>query len=365
MSAKDGMNYVAESAVKEVACKPGELNIAAVALDHGHIYGMSQGLVDSGAHVKWVYDPKPERVKTFQERFPQAKVARSLEEVLEDPEIKLVAAAAIPNERAPLGIQVMRAGKDYFTDKTPFTSLSQVDEARAVAGETGQKYIVNYSERIHSEASVLAQKIIEDGAIGKVVGMQGFGPHRHGAHGSRPDWFYKRAQYGGILCDIGSHHCDQFLAFSGATDAQILSARTANVRFKQYPELEDYGEAMLEGNNGASMYIRVDWLTPEGLPTWGDGRTFVVGTEGYLELRKYVNLSTGELEPSVFLVNQKERREFHPKGKVGYPFFPAFVRDILNRTETAMSQAHAFKAGELCVRMQAMADGLRMREVQS
>jgi predicted dehydrogenase len=210
MSAKDGMNYVAESSVKDVACKPGELVMASVALDHGHIYGMTQGMIEAGATLKWVYDPSPARVKTFLDKFPQAKVARTLDEVLEDPEVKLVNAAAIPCDRAPLGIKVMRAGKDYFTDKTPFTTISQVNEARQVAKETGRKYIVNYSERIHNEAAVLAEKIIKDGAIGKVVGMQGFGPHRHGPAGSRPDWFYKKAQYGGILCDIGSHHCDQF-----------------------------------------------------------------------------------------------------------------------------------------------------------
>lgn len=357
------MNYAPESAIKEVACEPGELMFAAVNLNHGHITGMTKCMIDAGATLKWVYDSDPKRVEAFRKTFPQAKPARSLDEVLEDPEIKLVNAAAIANERGPLGVKVMRAGKDYFTDKTPFTTLSQVEDARKAAAETGQKYIVYYSERIGVEAAVLAERMINDGAIGKVVGMQGFGPHRVGAPEGRPDWFYRKEQYGGILCDIGSHHCDQFLAFSGATDGQVLSARTANVRFKQFPELEDYGEALIEGDNGASMYIRVDWLTPEGLPTWGDGRSFIIGTEGYIEIRKYVNLSTQETEPSLFLVNQKETREYHPKGKIGLPFFAAFARDILNRTETAMTQAHAFKAGELCVRMQAMADGLRMRDV--
>ncbi len=360
MSAKDGMNYVAESSVKKMACEPGELVFAAVGLDHGHIYGMSQGILESGGTLKWVYDPESSRVKQFQEHFPQVRVARTLEEVLDDPEVKLVNSAAIPCDRGPLGVKVMQAGKDYFTDKAPFTTLEQIADARKASAETGRKYMVSFSERIHNEASVLAEKLIKDGAIGKVVGLQGFGPHRHGA--SRPDWFYRKAQYGGILVDLASHQCDQFFAYTGAREARVISARVANVRFKQFPELEDYGEALIEGDNGSSMYIRVDWLTPDALPAWGDGRMLIIGTEGYLELRKYIDLGTMKLEPTVFLVNQKEHREFKPKGTMGFPFFPALIRDILDRTENAMTQEHAFKASELAVQIQVAADTLGMRQ---
>ena len=36
--------------------------------------------------------------------------------------------------------------------------------------------------------------------------------------------------------------------------------------------------------------MRLDWFTPDGLPDWGDGRLFLVGTEGTLELRKNLDL---------------------------------------------------------------------------
>ena len=89
MEKKDGMNYAPKGKPAPVVA-PGEFKIAAIALDHGHIYGMCNGLTEAGAEVKWVYDPDPEKVAAFQKSFPTAKAAASEEEILSDPEVKLV-----------------------------------------------------------------------------------------------------------------------------------------------------------------------------------------------------------------------------------------------------------------------------------
>src|SRR5271156_121499 len=243
-------------------CQPGDFLFAAVALDHGHINGQCNGLLEAGGQLRWVFDPDPLKVRAFQENFPGVEAAQSLVQVLEDPSVNLVAAAAVPSDRGPLGIQVMRAGKNYFTDKTPFTELGQLAEARSVAAETGKKYMVYYSERLHVECAVFAGDLVEQGAIGRVVQVLGLGPHRLSAK-ERPAWFFEKAKYGGILCDIGSHQIEQFLFYSGASDAIVTEAVTANYAHPDYPELEDYGHANLVANNGATNHFRVDWFTPD------------------------------------------------------------------------------------------------------
>ncbi|SHN22482.1 Gfo/Idh/MocA family protein [Gracilibacillus kekensis] len=353
MSNADGMNYAPKGKPNPVV-KDGEFVIAAVALDHGHIFGQCNGLVEAGATLKWVYDPDPEKVANFLEKFPQARQAESLEQVLEDEEVKLVAAAAIPSERSALGNQVMRAGKDYFTDKTPFTTMAQLEETKKVVEETGQKYMVYYSERLHVESAVFAGQLIEDGAIGKVIQVTGFGPHRLNAP-SRPQWFFEKEKYGGILCDIGSHQIEQFLFYTGCKDAEVLQSKVANYDNPDYPELEDYGDATLKGENGATQFFRVDWFTPDGLSTWGDGRTFIVGTEGTIEIRKYVDLATDKGGNQLYLVNQEGEKHFDLNGKVGFPFFGELIKDCIHRTENAMTQQHAFKAAELCIQAQVKA----------
>ena len=143
-------------------CQPGEFKFAAVALDHGHIYGQCNGLVEAGGELKWVFDPDPLKVEAFKKTFPQATVAKALDQVLEDPEIQLAAAAAVPSERGALGVRVLRAGKHYFTDKTPFTELGQLADARKAVAETGKKYMVYYSERLHVECAVFAGDLIHN-----------------------------------------------------------------------------------------------------------------------------------------------------------------------------------------------------------
>lgn len=355
MQRNDGMNYAPKGKPQPVV-KPGEFTIAAAALDHGHIYGQCNGLIEAGADLKWVYDPDPSKVSAFREQYPQAQVAESVDQILEDAKVNLVAAAAIPSDRAELGFRVMDAGKDYFTDKTPFTTMDQLTEARERVKTTGRKYMVYYSERLHVESGVYAGDLIERGAIGRVIHVTGFGPHRLGLPESRPDWFYRRAQYGGILCDIGSHQCEQFLYYTGATDATVTSAHTANYAHPDYPELEDFGDATLVGDNGTTFFYRVDWFTPSGLSSWGDGRTFIIGTEGYIELRKYVDVASNRGPDQVYLVNAEGEQHFDVAGKVGFPYFGRLVLDCLNRTENAMTQEHAFKAAELCLKSQAKAE---------
>src|SRR5262249_11523216 len=145
------------------------------------------------------------------------------DEILADPQVRLVAAAAIPNRRGPLGVQVMQAGKDYFTDKCPFTSLDQLDAARHATAATGRQYMVYFSERLHVESAVHAGELVRAGAIGRVVQVLGLGPHRLSAS-QRPAWFFHHEEYGGILCDIGSHQAEQFLFYTGATDGQVTMA---------------------------------------------------------------------------------------------------------------------------------------------
>jgi len=351
---ESGMNYAPTGKPNPVV-KSGDFTFAAIGLDHGHIGGMCNGLKEAGASLKWIYDPDPKKVEDLLAKHPEAKAARSEEEVLQDKDVALIAGAAVPSERAALGIRAMEAGKDYFTDKAPFTSLAQLEDAKAVVARTGKKYAVYYSERLHVEAAVFAGQLIEDGAIGRVIQTLGMGPHRANLS-SRPPWFFKRENYGGILCDIGSHQIEQFLYYTGAKDAEILAAQVANYNNPNHPELNDFGDCTLRGDNGGTGYFRVDWFTPDGLSTWGDGRMFILGTNGYIEMRKYCDIARSTAGGNLYLVNNQGEQYIDVKGKVGFPYFGQLILDCINRTENAMTQEHAFKAAELCLKAQILAE---------
>jgi predicted dehydrogenase len=347
-NAKDGMNYAPKGKSAPVV-KPGEFTFSVIGIRHGHIYGMCNGLIEAGGVLKSYYESDGEGMKAFAKQFPAAHPAASEDEILSDKEVILVAGAAITSERCGLGLRVMAAGKDYFTDKAPLTTLEQLAEARAMVKKTQKKYAVYYSERLHVESAVFAGELIEQGAIGRVLQVIGLGPHRLGA-GGRPEWFFKRENYGGILCDIGSHNVEQILYYTGAKDGKIAQSHIANYNHPLYPELEDFGDTQIVLDNGATGYFRVDWFTPDGLQGWGDGRTFILGTEGFIEQRKYMNLGIpGSGGNHLFLANGKEEQYYNVDGKVGYPFFGRLILDCLNRTENAMTQEHAFKAAELCL----------------
>jgi predicted dehydrogenase len=349
--ASDGARYAPKGKSVPVV-KPGEFVFAAAGLYHGHIVGMCNGLIEAGGILKSYYDPDPAYMQNFAKTFPGVTPVRSEDEILEDPEVLLVAGADMTSQRCALGLRVRAAGKDYFTDQAPLTTLEQLAQARDMAKKTGKKYAVYYSERIHVESAVYAGQLVEQGAIGRVVQVIGFGPHRLGASvsqgGSRPEWFFVKKHYGGILCDIGSHNVEQILYYTGAKDGRAVRSHIANDPHPQYPALDDFGDAEIVLDNNATGYFRVDWFTPAGLQPWGDGRLFILGTEGYIEQRKYVNLGVkGSGGGHVFLANGKEETYINVSGKAGYPYFGRLILDCLNRTENAMTQEHAFKAAEL------------------
>ncbi len=354
---KDGMNYLPAMRPAAVV-KQGEFFFAATGFDHGHIYSQVQGLAHAGGQLKAVFEPRPEKLKSLHELFDKhkTKIVTTLEEILDDPEILLVTAAAIPDERSALGIRVMEAGKDYLTDKSPFTSLDQLEQVREVVQRTGRKYAVCYSERLCSEAGWQAGELIAGGCIGRVLQVLSLAPHNLAA-ASRPEWFFQKRRYGGILTDIGSHSFEQFLTYAQAQGGTVLTARVENFANSDTPELEDFGEALLALDTGASAYCRMDWFNPAASRVWGDGRTFVLGTSGYMEIRKYVDLCRPESSGDrILLVNQEKETEIECAGKVGFPYFGRLILDVLQRTEKAMTQAHAFLAAELSMRAQTIAD---------
>ena len=357
MQKSDGMSYAPEGKSEPVV-GPGEFVIAAVGLDHGHINGMCNGLTEAGAEVRWVHDPDPAKVAAFRERFPMAKAARSEAEVLADDAVRLVAGAAVPCDRCALGLRVMDAGKDYFTDKAPMTTLDQLEQAKTKIAETGRKYAVYYGERIHVESAVYAGRLVDQGAIGRVVQVVNLAPHRLRAE-TRPDWFWSKEKTGGVICDIGSHQIEQFVHYTGALDGRAQYAHVANMNTPEHPEFEDFGDAAFIADNGATQYMRVDWFTPDGLGSWGDGRLFILGADGYIEVRKYIDVARSTDRDHVFLVNHDGEQYLNVAGKVGFPYFGKLILDCLNRTEEAMTQAHAFLAARLCIEAQKMADEAR------
>lgn len=353
--AKTGFDYAPTSKTLPPVVGPGEFVFSVAGLDHGHIFGQTNGLCDAGATLKLVWDPDTAKVDDFLKRYPQARLAESLQQLLDDEPTRLIANASVPCDRAGIGIQVLRAGKHFFTDKPPLTTFEQLEAARAAVAETGNRYFCYYSERLHNESSMQATKLIQEGVLGRILQIICLAPHRL-SKDARPGWFFEKEKYGGILTDLGSHQFEQFLCWTGSTDATVNFARTENFTQPETPGLEDFGEASLTMNSGASCYTRVDWLTADGQRVWGDGRCFIVGSEGTMEIRKYTEIGSEQPGNRIYLVTGHGEEVIECDGKTGFPFFGEMILDLLNGTELAMTQEHIFKTAELALKAQALAD---------
>ena len=351
----------------DVNIPAGKLKFAVININHPHIYGMTDAIKRGGGELVSVYAKEADLLAAFVKTYPDVKQAKSENEILEDNSIHLVLSSGIPDERAPLGIRVMKHGKDYLTDKPGIITLQQLAEVKKVQKESKRIYSIMYSERLENKGTEKASQLVKAGAIGQVIQTINLAPHRisnkFGTSGLavRPDWFWDKKRYGGILTDIGSHQFDQYLHFTNSTKAEVLMSQVGNIHFPQAPLFEDFGDVMLSGNGGTG-YIRVDWFTPNALDTWGDGRLTIMGTDGYIEVRKNTDiLSANKGGNHLYLVNQKEMVHMDCNNET-LPFGPLFVDDVVNRTETAMSQVHCFLATELALIAQKKAKMMTLKK---
>jgi predicted dehydrogenase len=253
----------------------------------------------------------------------------------------------------------MEGGKDCMADKAPLTSLSQLDELKAVIAKTGRKYSVFYGESYDSEAVILACDLIRRGVIGKLCYVNGAAPHRLNAP-SRPEWFFRFAKTGGLLTDLLCHQVHQYLMFLDAqglpTDAAPIASRVGNLFHRDLGELQDYGDAMFNAACGVSGYFRVDWLSPAGLSTWGDSRMVIGGDRGMIELRKNCDIGRDKAPNHVYVVNDDGEFYENVTGKLQKPYFPRFIRESIDGYTDPHELKLQLDAIELTIRAQMAAE---------
>jgi len=332
------------------------IRFAVIGINHVHIHSQIETVISGGGTFVSFYAKEADLAADFAKKYPQAKLVRNEKEILEDSSIQLVVSAAIPDERAALGIAAMRHGKDFLVDKPGVTSLDQLAKVRKVQKETGKMYAVLYG-RLESRTALKAGELVHAGAIGKVIQTIALAPHRINPK-ARPAWFFDTKYYGGIINDIGSHQFDEFLFYTGTSKAEIVTAQVGNIHHPQYPAFEDFGDVMLNGNSGTG-YMRLDWFTPDGLKSWGDDRVIILGTDGFIEIRKNIDIAGREGGNHLFLVDQKETRYFNCNNGP-LPHGQRFVDDVINRTQTFMNQDHCFLAIELALIAQKKAKKLKL-----
>ena len=330
------------------------IRFAVCGMSHDHIHGMIGAVQRGGGELVAGWGLEPDKLAVFRRRYRGIKFARSQEEIIADPSVQLILSSHIASERAGIGVRAMKAGKDFLSDKPGITTLADLALVRRTIADTGRIYGIMYSERLEVRAAVHAGELIRQGAIGKVIQTINIAPHqiiqRAGDAGGgvpRPEWFWNDVQFGGILCDIGSHQIDQFLFYTGSTRAEVVASQVANLRHQQHPHFQDFGDMMLRGDKGFG-YVRLDWFTPDGLGTWGDGRLFILGTDGFMEIRKYANIAVSKEGNNLFVVDGSHAR-YIDCSNGPLPFGRQFVADIVNRTHTAQDQAQCLLAAELSI----------------
>jgi scyllo-inositol 2-dehydrogenase (NADP+) len=165
-----------------------------------------------------------ERTETrAREKYPDVRVARTLEELLADKAIQLCVIATPNDSHYELARACLLAGRDVVVDKPFAPTLKESEELVRLAAGRG-RLITVYQERRWDGDFGTVKKIVQSGTLGTVVEYE----CRYDRFRPEPKvnaWRERADQLGaGILFDLGPHVIDQALLLFGEPRAITASA---------------------------------------------------------------------------------------------------------------------------------------------
>jgi len=336
------------------------MKFGVIGIDHGHVYMMINNLLAvPGVECVGYYTDLPTLEAQMTRAFPNIPLARSDGELLERNDVDLIVSASVPNDRAPLAIRAMNHGKDFFGDAPFPTTLEHLDLLESTQTRTKKSVFIYLRERLLSRAEQLAARLVRAGEIGRPVNFIGLEPHKLMA-GHRPSWQFKKLLSGGILNELGVHVLDSFCFLTGQA-VKTGRARVGNVANPDEYDFQDFGDITFQGTSGTTGYARVDWLTPETLPSFGDLRCMVVGTEGYLEVRKKIDLAvdnnryTGD---QLLICSKNRAPERVDCRHIPITFHEQLVQDVIQGANRCIPHHYFFRLMRKLLELSASAEGV-------
>lgn len=335
----------------------GAVRVGVVGLDHDHGLMLAGRLRLAGARIVAHHSSgNRSRAAMAALALPGRVEARSIDGICEADDIDLVVTAAVPSERGAIAVRALRAGKHVVADKPGVTTAGDLAAVEEAVVASGRRWWVLFGERFENRAVREACERARLGDLGRVVSVLGLGPHRMGADG-RPAWFWDPVATGGILVDIGAHQVDQFLAATGAPtapgDVEVVTSAVGNVASPAHPAMQDVGLVVLRAGGVLGTH-RVDYLSPRGLRTWGDGRLMIVGTDGTAEVRTNVDVGGRRGREHLIVTDARGVRRVDVKAR-SVDWAKRLLADVRDGSDTLLDHEHVVAVSRITLEAQATA----------
>jgi scyllo-inositol 2-dehydrogenase (NADP+) len=201
--------------------------------------------------------------------YPGVKIARSIEEMLEDESIQLAVVATPSDAHFEHAKECLEAGRNVVVDK-PFTLTSQ--DARKLVDLAREKRVLvtAYQNRRWDGDFVTLKQVIASGELGKIVSYESH-LDRYRAEPRLGAWRESGGPGGGILFDLGPHLIDQATALFGDPESVFADVRAE----REGAVVDDAWDALLKFPAGVTALLR------STLAAYTPGPRFVVhGTLG-------------------------------------------------------------------------------------
>lgn len=253
---------------------------AIIGCEHAHIEIFMQEMLALGHESTGIYEPNNTQLAKFFADKYQIPLVNDQMQLLQD--VELVGSSAINNEKIDIIERCEQLGKHIMVDKPAVTNRRDYERLQAVMKRGKIEIGMLLTERFHPAVYTLKQQI-DQGVLGELVSIGMRKPHLLNPS-KRPAWFFSKERCGGILIDLLIHDYDLLRWFTGS-DVIQSEGYMAKRTLPEFPDFYDTAsvQVLMEGNVTAQLHA--DWFTPSQSWTWGDGRIFLTGTEGFAELR--------------------------------------------------------------------------------
>lgn len=230
---------------------------------HGHIFGL-YNLAKNNDEVEIVAAwEENEDAKKQAEASGVIFNCNSFEDLINNPEIDIIAIGDYYGRRGELAIKSLKSGKHIIADKPLCTSLNELEEIKRLSIENNLKVGLMLDLRYHKNF-VTASRLLSEGHIGEINNICFEGQHKL-SYGERPMWYFEEGKHGGTINDIAIHGIDIVKYYCGLDIEKINAARCWNKFADKQPKFKESAQFMLTLTGGAGLIADVSYAQPSNI----------------------------------------------------------------------------------------------------
>ncbi len=263
----------------------GERMRAAILGLGGHIEQiLSARKTTPGLEIQALWDSDPNLLRRVGESagVPPERRYTDPHALLDREKLDVAGVCGVDGDRPALVLECIKRGLHVIAEKPLTNQWADLRKIRAALKQNPKVHLTMLLEMRYGGAFMAMRRVVDSGALGDVVQMNGQKSYVFAENPPRPAWMRNKATFSGTIPYIGIHLVD-LMRYTGKQDPVEVAAFQAHIGQPEAGDMENTASVTMRLSGGGTADFHLDYLRPANAGSHGDDRLRLVGTRGIIE----------------------------------------------------------------------------------